>query len=69
MDLGQPIGEESMLMREPSKFTVQAASDVLLLRMPAPKFSDLLLKRPDIVQHVQTLKRQHMRQTCSYVGR
>ena len=69
MDLGQPIGEESMLMREPSRFTVQASSDVLLLRMPAPKFSDLLLKRPDIIQRVQLLKRQHGQQTYSHVRR
>jgi len=58
MELGHAIGQESMLMRKPSLITVQAASDVLVLRMPAAQFRDLLLKRPDVVQHIQMLKRR-----------
>ena len=58
LELGHAMGQESMLMRKPSLITVQAASDVLVLRMPAAQFADLLLKRPDIVQHIQILKRQ-----------
>jgi len=37
---------------------VEAVSEVLVLRMPAARFSDLLMKRPDIVQHIQVVKRQ-----------
>lgn len=68
MELGHTMGQESMLMRQPSPITVQAASDVLLLRMAAPKFSDLLMKRPDVVQHIETLKRRKVGQTYSFVA-
>ncbi len=66
MELGIAIGQESMLMRQPSLVTVEAASDVLALRMPAAQFSDLLLKRPDVVQHMQILKRRSARQGYSH---
>ncbi len=68
MELGQALGQESMLTRQPSPITVQAASDVLVLRMPEPKFSDLLMKRPDVVQHIEMLKRRKMGQTYSFVA-
>jgi CRP-like cAMP-binding protein len=58
LELGIAIGQESMLMRQASSVTVEAASDVLILRMPAAQFADLLLKRPDVVQHMQILKRR-----------
>jgi len=53
MEIGRAIGHESLLTREPARFTVQAASDVLVLRMPLAHFSELLLRRPDIVQRFQ----------------
>jgi CRP-like cAMP-binding protein len=59
MELGQALGQESLLTRRPSPITVEAASEVLLLRMPAATFSNLLMKRPDVIQHIQVLKRQH----------
>jgi CRP-like cAMP-binding protein len=37
---------------------VEAVREVLVLRMPAARFSDLLMKRPDIVQHIQVVKRR-----------
>lgn len=58
LDLGIAIGQESMLLRQPSKVTIEAASDLLVLRMPAAQFADLLLQRPDVVQHMQVLKRR-----------
>jgi CRP-like cAMP-binding protein len=58
MELGQAIGQESMLTGRPSPITVEAASDVLVLRMPATRFSDLLMQRPDVVQHIEMLKRR-----------
>jgi CRP-like cAMP-binding protein len=58
MELGRPIGQESLLTREASRITVEAASDVLVLRMPVPRFSELLMKRPDIVQRFQMRQRR-----------
>lgn len=53
MELGLAIGQDSLLTREPSRITIEAASDVLVLRMPVERFSKLLMKRPDIVQRFQ----------------
>jgi CRP-like cAMP-binding protein len=53
MELGRAIGHESLLTREASQVTIEAMSDVLVLRMPVPRFSDLLMRRPDIVQRFQ----------------
>jgi len=68
MELGHALGQESMLTRQASPITVQASSDVLVLRMAAPRFSDLLMKRPDVVQHIGMLKRRKMGQTYSFVA-
>ncbi len=68
MELGHAIGQESLLMRQPSLITVEAASDVLVLRMPATRFSDLLMKRPDVVEHIQSTKRRTMGRTYSFVA-
>ncbi len=65
MELGQALGQESMLTRQASPITVEARSDVLVLRMPASRFGDLLLKRPDVVQHIQMLKRRQSGQAYS----
>jgi CRP-like cAMP-binding protein len=56
MELGYPIGQDSLLTREASRITIEAASEVLVLRMPVPRFSELLMKRPDIVQRFQMLQ-------------
>jgi len=50
--LGEVLGQASLLTRRPSPFTCEAASDVLVLRMSAQAFNDLLLTRPDVVQHI-----------------
>ncbi|MDH3727484.1 MAG: cyclic nucleotide-binding domain-containing protein [Myxococcales bacterium] len=60
MELGHALGQESILMRQPSPITVEAKSDVLVLRMPAARFGDLLLRRPDVVQHIQILRRRRL---------
>jgi CRP-like cAMP-binding protein len=57
MELGRAIGQESMLTGQPSRITVEAASDVLLLRMSTSNFSALLMKRPDVVQRIELLSR------------
>lgn len=53
MELGRALGQDSLLTREPARFTIEAASDVIVLRMPVSYFSKLLLRRPDIVQGFQ----------------
>jgi CRP-like cAMP-binding protein len=53
MELGLALGQDSLLTREPSRITVEASSEVLVLRMPVERFSALLMKRPDIVQRFQ----------------
>ncbi|MDH3622538.1 MAG: cyclic nucleotide-binding domain-containing protein [Myxococcales bacterium] len=63
MELGHALGEESLLTRQPSPITVEAKSDVLVLRMSAARFAELLLRRPDVVQHIQILKRRQLTQT------
>jgi CRP-like cAMP-binding protein len=60
MELGHALGEESLLTRQPSPITVEAKSDVLVLRMSAARFAELLLRRPDVVQHIQILKRRQL---------
>jgi CRP-like cAMP-binding protein len=55
MELGHAIGQESMLTGQPSRITVEAATDVLVLRMSASNFSGLLMKRPDVVQRIEML--------------
>jgi CRP-like cAMP-binding protein len=55
VELGRPIGQDSLLTREPLRFTIEAASDILVLRMALPQFSKLLMKRPDIVERFQML--------------
>jgi CRP-like cAMP-binding protein len=57
MQLGLALGQDSLLTREPSRITVEAKSDVLVLRMPVERFSKLLMKRPDIVQRFQVMHR------------
>ncbi len=52
MELGQALGQESILTRRPLPFSVEAESDALVLCMPAQAFSDLLMRRPDVVQHI-----------------
>jgi len=55
MELGHAIGQDSMLTGLPLRITIEAASDVLLLRMSASNFSSLLLKRPDVIQRIEML--------------
>jgi CRP-like cAMP-binding protein len=55
MELGRAIGQGSMLTGQLPRFTVEAASDVLVLRMSASNFSGLLMRRPDVVQRIEML--------------
>jgi hypothetical protein len=39
-----------------------------VLRMPAARFSELLMRRPDVVEHIQLTKRRTMVKTYSFVA-
>ncbi len=56
LELGRAIGQDSLLTLDPSRVTIEAVSDLLVLRMPLSRFSALLMKRPDIVQRFQRLQ-------------
>lgn len=55
LKLGQALGDQAMLTRTPSQTTVNAASDVLLLRMSAERFHALVSQHPRIVAHLEEL--------------
>jgi CRP-like cAMP-binding protein len=44
-----------MLTGQPPRITVEAESDVLVLRMSVANFSSLLMRRPDVVQRIEML--------------
>jgi CRP-like cAMP-binding protein len=58
LKLGRALGQHSMLTRNPSPMTVMAASDVLLLRMSARRFRELVSKHPKMVAHLEELARR-----------
>jgi CRP-like cAMP-binding protein len=65
MHLGHPLGQESILTRNPALITVEAATDAILLHMPVEAFSDLLLRRPDVVQQIGSSRRRQSGQNYS----
>ena len=57
LKLGRALGQHSMLTGTPSPLTVRADSDVLLLRLSARRFSELVADHPDMVAHLEELSR------------
>ncbi|KPK16657.1 MAG: hypothetical protein AMJ62_04765 [Myxococcales bacterium SG8_38] len=57
LKLGRALGQHSMLTREPSAITVKAVSDVLVLRLSARRFEELVAKHPAVVAHLEELAR------------
>jgi CRP-like cAMP-binding protein len=66
IELGRPLGQESILSRRPSPATLEAVSDVLVLWMPADVFSDLLINRPDVIQHIGARERRESGQSFPF---
>jgi len=58
LKLGRALGQHSMLTRSTSHMTVRASSDVLLLRLSARRFRDLVSAYPDMVAHLEELARR-----------
>lgn len=58
LKLGRALGQHSMLTRTPSTMTVRADSDVLVLRLSARRFDELVAKHPVIVMRLEELARR-----------
>jgi CRP-like cAMP-binding protein len=58
LKLGRALGQHSMLTRTPSPMTVQAISDVLVLRLSARRFHDLASTHPNMVAHLEELAKE-----------
>ncbi len=57
LKLGRAIGQHSMLTETPSAVSVRAESDVLVLRLSARRFRELVSKHPDMVPQLEALAR------------
>lgn len=58
LKLGRALGQHSMLAGAPSSLTVRADTDVLLLRLSAQRFDELVSKHPAIVARLEELGRR-----------
>lgn len=58
LKLGRPLGQHSMLTQTPSPLTVRAETDVLLLRLSARRFNELVAKHPKMIAHLEELARR-----------
>lgn len=58
LKLGRPLGQHSMLTKTPSNLTVQAESDVLILRLSARRFEELVSQHPALIAHLEELARR-----------
>jgi CRP-like cAMP-binding protein len=57
LKLGRPLGQHSMLTGIPSPLTAKAVSDVLVLRLSARRFQELVSAHPKLVAHLEELAR------------
>ncbi len=67
LKLGRALGQHSMLTGTPSPLTVRADSDVLLLRLSARRFGELVAEHPDMVAHLEELARRPTQPTFSLI--
>ena len=58
LKLGRALGRHSMLTQSPSPMTVKATSDVLVLRLSARRFQELVAAHPQMVAHLEELARR-----------
>lgn len=52
---GAVFGQRSLLSREPSKLDVRAGTDMLVLRLPAQRFTELAALYPPVLMHLSQL--------------
>jgi cAMP-dependent protein kinase regulator len=65
LKLGRALGQHSMLTRTPSPLTARAATDVLVLRMSARRFHEVVSVHPKMVAHLEELARRPSSPTFS----
>jgi len=65
LKLGRALGQHSMLTRTPSPVTAKAATDVLVLRMSARRFHEVVSAHPNMVAHLEELARRPSSPTFS----
>ena len=63
--LGRPLGQHALLTDAVSPVTVLASTELLVLRMPADRFHELVERHPKIVAHLRELARRPSQQTLS----
>ena len=67
LKLGRALGQHSVLTQGASPLTVEASSDVLVLRMAAARFNRLVSKNPKMIAHLEALARRPSAPTFSLV--
>lgn len=67
LKLGRVLGQHSVLTQAASPLTVEAVSDVMVLRMPATRFNQLVSKHPKMIAHLEALARRPSAPTYSLV--
>ena len=67
LKLGRALGQHSMLTGAPSPLTVRADSDVLVLRLSARRFNELVAKHPKMIAQLEELARRPSAPTFSLV--
>ena len=65
LKLGRALGQHSMLTRSTSAMTVKTTSDVLLLRLSARRFQELVSEHPNMVAQLDELARRPSKPTFS----
>ena len=65
LKLGRALGQHSMLTRSPSPMTVQAISDILVLRLSARRFHELASAHPSMVARLEDLAKEPHEPTFS----
>lgn len=51
--LGSALGQETLLRKQASAVTVQAKTDVIVLRMPVDRFDELVSLHPSLIPHLE----------------
>lgn len=67
LKLGRVLGQDSVLTQGASPVSVEALSDVLVLRMPSTRFNKLVSRNPKMIAHLEALARRPSAPTFSLV--
>ena len=65
--LGRALGQRSLITKAPSPVTVEAITELLVLRMAASRFRELTAKHPNVVSHLEELARRPSEASISLI--